>query len=73
MKRYPIHWLLTAACVAGHSNAAIAQTAAATILKIEVEGFVQYHHDEPSYAKFAAAVGVTTAPPAANFAHYLQE
>src|SRR5215471_636694 len=51
MKRYLIHSLFTAACVTGCWDAAIAQVAPATILKIDTDNFTLYLNDETDLAK----------------------
>ncbi len=71
MKSHWTHRVLTAACIAAFCKVGIAQVSPATILKIDLQNFVQYNQDEPSYAKFAGSSEATTAPPAANFAHYI--
>jgi hypothetical protein len=67
MKQYLIHWLFTAACVTGCWDAAIAQVAPATILKIGTENFTIYLNDETDFAKLAMNPERTNPKPFANF------
>ena len=71
MKSHWTHRVLTAAYIAVFCRVGIAQVSPATILKIDLQNFVQYNQDEPSYGKFALSGEATTAPLAANFAHYI--
>jgi hypothetical protein len=67
MKQYLIQWLFTAACVTGCWDAAIAQVAPATILKIDTENFVLYLSDETDLAKLATNPDLTRPKRPANF------
>ena len=67
MKQCLIRWLFTGACVAACWDAAIAQVAPATILKISTENFTIYLNDETDFAKLATNPEVTRAKPFANF------
>jgi hypothetical protein len=68
MKSHCGRKVLAAACLAAFCRVGIAQVSPATILKIDIRNFVQYNHDEPSYAKLAANVEATAGAPAPNFA-----
>src|SRR5690349_7211247 len=68
MKPYLIHVLFTAACVTGCWDAAFAQAAPATILKIGTENFTIYLNDETDFAKLATNAEQTRAKPYTNFA-----
>jgi hypothetical protein len=68
MRLYLIHWLFTAACVTGCWDAAIAQVAPATILKIDTDNFTIYLNDETDLAKLALNPDLTRPKRPANFA-----
>src|SRR5258708_30535316 len=71
VNRHPIHWLLAAACVAGCLDTAIAQTAPATILKIDTQNFTNYVNDVTDFAKLATNPEQTNPARAANFETFI--
>ena len=67
MKQCLIHWLFTAACVTGCWDAAIAQVAPATIMKIDTDNSTIYLNDETDFAKLAINPELTKPKSFANF------